>query len=211
MSQISNASSGGGSGAVDSVSGSNGVTASPTTGNVVVSGVLATTSTVGVASFNPADFTVDGAGEVSSTGSASSVLSVGMTVAQPITQNVLVDIIYDTSLVDTSAGYNATTGEYTVPTTDNYEITVTGNFLSTGGFINGDIFIRQNANFLFHGTSTASVSDPSLTVMNASIVAPLVAGDIIKISIFAQTVTSTDYVASAMANGFYNTMSIVAL
>lgn len=45
-------------GVVDSVTGTNGVTASPTSGNVVVSGVDATTSTVGVASFNPVDFTV---------------------------------------------------------------------------------------------------------------------------------------------------------
>jgi hypothetical protein len=49
---------GGGGGIVNSVTGANGVTASPTTGNVVVSGVNATTSSVGVASFNPAQFTV---------------------------------------------------------------------------------------------------------------------------------------------------------
>ena len=53
------------SGVVDSVTGTNGVTASPTTGNVVVSGVNATTSSVGVASFNPGEFTVNGAGQVS--------------------------------------------------------------------------------------------------------------------------------------------------
>lgn len=58
----------GGIGVVDSVTGTNGVTASPTTGNVVVSGVNATTTTVGVASFNPANFTVSGAGEVSAIG-----------------------------------------------------------------------------------------------------------------------------------------------
>lgn len=50
---------------VSSVEGNNGVTASPTTGDVIVSGVLATTSSVGVASFNPLQFTVDGSGEVS--------------------------------------------------------------------------------------------------------------------------------------------------
>lgn len=63
MSQIYKSTNSGG-GVVDSVTGANGVTASPTTGNVVVSGVNATTSTVGVASFNPADFTVSGGGEV---------------------------------------------------------------------------------------------------------------------------------------------------
>lgn len=55
---------GGGSGVI-SVNGSNGVTASPTSGSVVVSGVNATTSNIGVASFNPADFTVSGGGQVS--------------------------------------------------------------------------------------------------------------------------------------------------
>jgi hypothetical protein len=64
MSQILIPSSGSGGGAVDSVTGTNGVTASPTTGAVVVSGVDATTSTVGVASFNPSQFTVT-AGAVS--------------------------------------------------------------------------------------------------------------------------------------------------
>ncbi len=46
------------SGIVNSVTGTNGVTAFPTTGNVVVSGINATTSTVGVASFNPNNFNV---------------------------------------------------------------------------------------------------------------------------------------------------------
>ena len=58
MSQFFVVSSGGGGGAVSSVTGTNGVTASPTTGAVVVSGVNATTSTVGVASFNATDFNV---------------------------------------------------------------------------------------------------------------------------------------------------------
>ena len=52
-------------GTVTQVTGTNGVTASPIFGNVVVSGVNATTSSVGVASFNPADFTVSDTGEVS--------------------------------------------------------------------------------------------------------------------------------------------------
>lgn len=56
---------GSGGGAVDSVTANNGLIATPTTGNVVVSGVNATTSTVGVASFNPANFTVDPSGQVS--------------------------------------------------------------------------------------------------------------------------------------------------
>jgi len=57
------------SGVVDSVTGTNGVTALPTTGAVTVSGVNATTTTPGVASFNPAQFTV-AAGAVSLLGGA---------------------------------------------------------------------------------------------------------------------------------------------
>lgn len=64
MSQFFVAAQNGGMGAVTSVTGSNGVTASPSTGSVVVSGVNATTSSVGVASFNPNDFSVN-AGQVS--------------------------------------------------------------------------------------------------------------------------------------------------
>jgi hypothetical protein len=55
-----------GASSVTSVTGSNGVTASPTTGAVVVSGVNSTSTTVGVASFNATDFTVSGAGAVTS-------------------------------------------------------------------------------------------------------------------------------------------------
>jgi hypothetical protein len=64
MSQIYKSAAGGGS-IVTSVTGTNGVTAFPTTGDVVLSGVNATTSSVGVASFNPLDFTVTAGGEVS--------------------------------------------------------------------------------------------------------------------------------------------------
>jgi hypothetical protein len=74
MSQIIKSAAGSG-GVVTSVTGANGVTVSPTTGAVVVSGVNATTTTVGVASFNPADFTVNGAGQVSTITGPSSVVS----------------------------------------------------------------------------------------------------------------------------------------
>ena len=69
MSQAGIISVGAGGGVVNSVTGTNGVTASPTTGAVVVSGVNATTSTVGVASFNSAQFTVT-SGAVSIIGGA---------------------------------------------------------------------------------------------------------------------------------------------
>ncbi len=65
MSQAGVINNSSGGGVVTSVTGTHGVTAAPTTGAVVVSGVNATTSTVGVASFNPIEFSVDGSGQVS--------------------------------------------------------------------------------------------------------------------------------------------------
>lgn len=81
MSQIYKSAASGG-GVVTSVTGTNGVTASPTTGAVVVSGVNATTSTVGVASFNPAEFTVTAGGAVSLVGGP----------AEPVIQTLSDDI-----------------------------------------------------------------------------------------------------------------------
>jgi hypothetical protein len=74
--QSRSSSGGGGGGSVTSVTGANGVTASPTTGAVIVSGINATTSTVGVASFNPTDFTVSGAGEVSAIAMSSGITTI---------------------------------------------------------------------------------------------------------------------------------------
>jgi hypothetical protein len=64
-----------GGGAVTSITGTapitaNGVSGTPETGAVTVAATLATTSAVGVASFNSADFTVNGSGQVSLTGGA---------------------------------------------------------------------------------------------------------------------------------------------
>lgn len=50
---------------VNSITAINGISADFSTGDVTLSGVNATTSSVGVASFNPADFVVNGSGEVS--------------------------------------------------------------------------------------------------------------------------------------------------
>ncbi len=77
MSQIYKSAAGGG-GVVTSVTGTNGVIASPTTGAVVVSGVNATTSSVGVASFNPAEFTVTVGGQVSLIGGAAPIDSIAV-------------------------------------------------------------------------------------------------------------------------------------
>ena len=88
MSQFFTAVQNGGMGAVTSVSGTHGVTASPTVGAVIVSGVDATTSTVGVASFNPAQFTVTSGAvsllnaPISFSGSATTI---GATTANPVT------------------------------------------------------------------------------------------------------------------------------
>lgn len=77
-------------GVVTSVTGSNGVTATPTSGAVVVSGVNATTTTVGVASFNPLDFTVT-AGAVSLIGTTPDSY---INVTGPATYNVLLTDYY---------------------------------------------------------------------------------------------------------------------
>jgi hypothetical protein len=67
--------SGSGGSGVISVNANNGLIASPTSGSVIVSGVNATTSSVGVASFNSSDFTVSGAGQVSLASSSGFVWS----------------------------------------------------------------------------------------------------------------------------------------
>jgi hypothetical protein len=93
MSQIYKSSSGGGGGGVTSVTGTNGVTAAPTTGAVVVSGVNATTSTVGVASFDPVDFTVSGAGEVTLTGAGTVTAGANINITGTNTVNVDTQIL----------------------------------------------------------------------------------------------------------------------
>jgi len=142
----------------------------------------------------------------------SSVLSVGMNTDQSIAENTLVDIVYDTSIIDTASGYAIGTGIYTVPATGNYQITFTGNFTSTAGFTNCDVFVNKNGGtYLYHGTSTATVSDPNRTVHNASVVFPLASGDTVRISVFAQTSGGTNYTANGVANGYYNTFTVVAI
>lgn len=112
-----------GGGTVTSVTGSNGVTASPTTGAVVVSGINATTSSVGVASFNPNDFTVSGAGQVSLIPKAVviAVLVTGLTNATG-NGSGLNPLIFDSAPVNVGAAYNTTTGIFTAPVTGNYMV-----------------------------------------------------------------------------------------
>jgi hypothetical protein len=77
-----------GSGVVDSITGTapilaNGVSGVPQVGNVTISSSLATTTTTGVASFNPANFTVSGTGEVSAIGGGGTLTSVTTSNATP--------------------------------------------------------------------------------------------------------------------------------
>lgn len=138
------------------------------------------------------------------------VLSVGMTTSQSVTQNALVDIIYDTVIADTSSGYSA--GVYTIPTTGLYQCLFTSNWMSTAGFTNCDVFLNKNSGtFLYHGSSTATVSDPNTTIMNSGTVFPFVAGDTVKISVFAQTVGAANFLCSGFGNGFQNTFSLVLI
>lgn len=142
---------------------------------------------------------------------ASTILSVGMRNSQSIAQNVVADIIYDEIISDTASGYNIATGVYTIPNTGVYQVLVASNMLSTAGFMNCDVFVKDAANFIYHGVSTATVSDPNQTVMNSHIVYPFNAGDTIQIQSFAQTNGGTNYSALGFNNGFWNTMSIVLL
>lgn len=195
------------------VSGIQSVTAPLPSGPVLVSG-LGQLSDAGLGTAGQV-LTSNGAGGSPTWQAANalnSVLSVGMNTDQSIAENTLVDIVYDTSIIDTASGYAIGTGIYTVPATGNYVITFTGNFTSTAGFTNCDVFVNKNAGtYLYHGTSTATVSDPNRTVHNASVVFPLVASDTIKISVFAQTVGATNYTANGVANGYYNTFTVTAL
>lgn len=97
---------------------------------------------------------------VSSGGGSATVLSVGLNSSQSIPQNSLQNIVYDTVLVDTASGYNVGTGTYTVPSTNNYEITVTTNLLSTAGFMNADIFANKNSGTVLLGSLTVAVDVP---------------------------------------------------
>lgn len=74
-------------GVVFSVTGANGVSVSPTVGNVVVSGINATTTTVGVASFNPSEFTVNGSGQVSLVGPSAPAIQTINTVSPNVSGN----------------------------------------------------------------------------------------------------------------------------
>jgi hypothetical protein len=146
--------------------------------------------------------------DLSASGGASApTLSVSMTTGQSMTQNALVDIVYDTVMVDTASGYSA--GVYTIPSTGNWFVSVVSLFQSTVTFINCDIFLnKNNGTFIYHGQPCMSVSDPSVVTVNGGSIFPLVAGDTLKVSVFAQTTGSTNYTVSGVANGFYNIMSI---
>jgi hypothetical protein len=126
-------------GVVYSVTGENGVTASPTTGNVVVSGVNATTSAVGVASFNSADFTVSMAGEVSLVGSGGAPI-------QTITGNS-----GSAEVPDSSGNFNILgSGSITVAGTTNTEtISLTG--------------LTDHAVLVGAGTATITKVGPTVT------------------------------------------------
>lgn len=138
-------------------------------------------------------------------------LSVGMRNAMSVPQNTLTDIIYDEIISDTASGYNITTGIYTIPETGLYQINVNSTWVSTAGFINCDVFIVDTAQFILHGNSTATVSDPNRAILNGGIIFPFNAGDTCKIQVFSQTVGGTNLSCDGFGNGFYNTFNIVQL
>ena len=139
------------------------------------------------------------------------VLSVGMRNALSLAQNAVDVVIYDEVIVDTASGYNMGTGVYTIPTTGIYRINVASNLVSTAGFTTCDCFIKDTANYIYHGSSTATVSDPNRTVMNSGIVGNFNAGDTVQINVFAQTVGGTNFTADGFGNGFHNTFNVELL
>ena len=144
-------------------------------------------------------------------GGSTTLLSVGMTTPLSVAQNAVVNIVYDTVIADTASGYNAGTGVYTIPTTGNYRLSVASNWVSTAGFIDCDVFFKDVAAFVFHGTSTATVTDPARTVMNASIVLPFNAGDTVNVAVFAQTKGATAFTCDGFNNGYLNNFSVELL
>ena len=170
------------SGVVFSVTGSNGVTASPTTGNVTVSGINATTSSVGVASFNPAEFTVSVGGQVSLLGSTTAAIQTINSVGPNASGNF--NILGTTSqvLITPNAGTNSDTisliGPYT-PTTFATNGILFGNGTSSIGATatgNNGVLITSNAgvpSLLANGTAgqvlTAnSGASPSWTTISTA-------------------------------------------
>lgn len=101
-------------GAVSSVTGMHGVTASPTTGDVIVSGVNATTTTVGVSSFNATNFSVSGTGEVTSN-AITVALSGGLTGSSSVNLGETLTIVGDgaTSVSSVVKQVFTTSGTYT--------------------------------------------------------------------------------------------------
>ena len=159
---------GGGGSGVTSVNGSNGVTASPTSGAVVVSGVNATTSTVGVASFNPADFTVSGGGEVSlfATSNVYTNVTFGMSPYTASATDYFISVDATGGAVTINLPANPGNGkQYAimdrlgVASTNNITVNSLGgttiNNPAVGGPITTYVFTDgfESAEFFFHGTN----------------------------------------------------------
>ena len=130
-------------GIVYSVTGSNGVTALPTTGDVVVSGVNATTSTVGVASFNPAQFTVS-AGAVSIIDGSTSYTSVSSTPYNMLSTDVFLGV--------TTASLAITINLYATPTTGQV-VTISDVSANAGA---NNITVNGNGHNIIGSTSASS-------------------------------------------------------
>lgn len=142
--------------------------------------------------------------------SSPTMLSVAMTTGTLMTQNALVDMIYDTVLSDTASGYAA--GFYTVPEDGLWLVEFEGTLLSTAGFMTGDAFITVNPlNYRTHTNGTATVSDVNTIVFSSGILVPLNQGDVLSVKFFAQTNGSTDYTAIGYNNGYYNNFRAIRI
>jgi hypothetical protein len=139
-------------------------------------------------------------------GGSSTSFSVAMTTPQTLAQNALVKVTYDTALIDTASGYSS--GVYTVPTTGNWMLSVVGNFSTAVSFIDCDVFINKNSGTYLLHLQPSTPSD-GITTNNGSGsgVFPLVAGDTIQISVFAQTTGAVNLTANGVSNGYFNIFS----
>ena len=176
-------------GAVSSVTGSNGVTASPTTGAVVVSGVNATTSSVGVASFNPADFTVT-AGVVTLAGAATPAIKTINSIGPDASENFF--LLGTANQVAITGGTNTDTisliGPYS-PSTITGVLTGNGTSAITGSLVpNNSVVIGSTNNSL----SSIALSNGQLVIGSTGttpVASTLTAGTGISITNAAGSIT----------------------
>lgn len=136
------------------------------------------------------------------------MLSVRLRNSINVPQNTINNIMYDEVEIDTAGAWTAPF--YVVPKTGAWWLSIQSTFDSPSGFTNCDAFITVDpVNFLTHGTTTATVSDPNRTLWNGGILVNLNQGDLLKVAMFSQTPGGNDITLPGWGNGFYNTFTAI--